>query len=173
MSTIALDDMNLRLEFGPPGVRLSTSAGPVAVLEAPELIRRPDELRCWVGKPQSVLVLTATHASRLFRVVLETGAAEVAATLNRRYSPVLGDQLQFLTCKRAGDGTLLLLYETGLLCLDPDGMVRWHRLHNDVTATFACVDGEYVCIEGCQPVDGAKVRTYFRLEDGEEIPAAA
>lgn len=173
MPTIALDGSDLRLDVAPPRVTLRTPDGPLAMLNAPELVRRPDELRWWYRTPQQVLLLTATHAPRLFKVHLRTGEAGVAATLKRRYSEVLGDQLQFLTCRQTADGSLLFLYESGLLCVDAEGNLRWHRIHDDVTAAFGPVDGEYVCIEKRGGLDDGRTKTYFRVADGEAIPTAA
>ena len=172
MSTIPLDGLDLRLDVAPAGVRVRTSDGPLAALKAPELIRRPDELRWW-STPDRVLLLTATHASRLFRVRLHTGETGVAVRLQRRYSEVLGAQLQFLTCRPAGNGDLLFLYESGLACVEANGNLRWHRIHNDVSAAFGAVDGEHVCIESRADLKQDRPKTYFRLADGQEIIAAA
>lgn len=167
MATIALDPIGLEMEVQPDGIRLNTPTARVAVVHAPELTRRPNDLQWWMSPRDNVLVVTATHASHLFRAPLDTGVTKVAADLKRKHSEVLGDEVQFLSCKQAPDGALLVLYESGLVCLDAHGKLRWHHLRHDVTATFGTVDGNCVCIERKLPFDRV-VRNYLNLDDGRE-----
>lgn len=167
MATIALDPIGLEMEVQPDGISLNTPTARVAVVRAPELTRRPNDLQWWLSRRDPVLVVTATHASHLFRVPLDTGVTKVAADLNRKHSDVLGDEVQFLSCRQAPDGGLLVLYESGLVCLDAHGKLRWHHLDNDVTARFGTIEQDHVCIERHLPFDRVG-RTYLRLEDGRE-----
>ena len=48
------------------------------------------------------------------------------------------------TCRSPGfglglGGTLLVLYERGIVCLESDGWVRWHVLHDDLSAGIVTV----------------------------------
>lgn len=170
MSTIALEEVGLELEVQPECIRLSTPTAVVAVVKAPELTLRPDELQWWMSPRDNVLVMTSKHASHLFRVPLDTGVTKVAADLQRSHSDVLGDEVQFLEHREGPNGELLVLYERGLVCLDAHGKLRWHRLHHDVTAEFVTVDKSCVVIERHLPADRTE-RTCFRLEDGRETAA--
>lgn len=170
MSTIALEKVGLELEVQPECILLTTPTAVVAVVKAPELTRRPEELQWWMSPRDNVLVMTSKHASQLFRVPLDTGVTKVAADLQRSHSDVLGDEVQFLEHREGPRGELLVLYEAGLVCLDAHGKLRWHRLHHDVTAEFVSVDESSVVIERHLPADRT-LRTSFCLADGRETAA--
>jgi hypothetical protein len=167
VSTIHLEEIGLDLDVQPESIRLCTPTAVVAVVKVPELTAKPEELHWWMSPRDNVLVMTSKHASQLFRVPLDTGVIKVAADLQRSYSDLLGDEVQFLECTEGPGGELLVLYEAGLVCLDAHGKLRWHRLHHDVTAKFVSVDDGCVVIERHLPADRTE-RTCFRLEDGRE-----
>lgn len=166
MSPIALTHTGLEIDTS-----RGITADLLALVKDPEMARRPNELHWW--KRDRVLVMASTHSSRLLRVRLDTGEVDVAAELDRRYSDLLGDEIQFLRFKQAPNGGLLVLYESGLVCLDRSGSLRWHRMHNDITAEFGPVDQEHVCIRRRRPFDQGECRTLFRLQDGWEVVQAA
>jgi hypothetical protein len=120
----------------------------------------------WVNPDEQVVVVGAAQSEVLYSVLLPRDFVTQVEHLLRHDEP----DLRFLSVRPAPDGSLLVLYERGILCLASDGSRRWHRLHDDISARFITVDDEVVVIETQWPVELAGRRTYYRLADGEDLP---
>ena len=55
--------------------------------------------------------------------------------------------LRFITFHPATEGSLLVLHERGLLLVDAEGAVRWHRLHDDRSAHLVELSDDEVVLE--------------------------
>jgi hypothetical protein len=135
------------------------------VIEDPSVIGVGMGLIAWANvKAQSVLV-TAQVADVLYLVNL--GSTRVKEEqLFRDEEP----DLRFVTFIPSTSGGLLVLYERGLVFVDSDGAVRWHRLHDDLSAHVVQLSDEDVVLETQWPRELAGSRRRYRLEDGEELP---
>ncbi|MCA1832811.1 MAG: hypothetical protein LC750_08825 [Actinobacteria bacterium] len=122
---------------------------------------------CFWNAVSRILVVTSRRAARIFRVLLDDMKIEEVDTLIR----IDDDHLRFLSHESASDESLLLLYERGLVCVNSDGSLRWHRLPDDISARI--VDSNHVVwLESQWPTELAGNRIGYRLSDGQEIGSA-
>src|SRR5439155_12977905 len=89
----------------------------------------------WLDDEQGILVVAPRTGGSLVRVHLAGDEASEIDWLVRDED----DDLRFMTVRPVPSGELLLLYERGLVCLEPDGLVRWHVLHDDLSADIQAV----------------------------------
>src|SRR5206468_474486 len=84
----------------------------------------------WLDEDAGVLIVAPRLGGALVRVNLAREDVSELDWLVRDED----EDLRFLTARPVGSGELLLLYERGLVCLNPDATVRWHVLHDDLSA---------------------------------------
>jgi hypothetical protein len=56
------------------------------------------------------------------------------------------EDLRFCSVRPGPGGTLFVLYERGLVCLEADGSARWHVLHDDLSAEILAFDEDDVVL---------------------------
>jgi hypothetical protein len=60
-----------------------------------------------------------------------------------------------------------VLYERGLVCLEADGSVRWHVLHDDLSAEIVAIDGDRVVLRQQWPAEATGREHRYSLANGE------
>jgi hypothetical protein len=178
MEATSLTDLWVRIEFSGATARvdelvtarleamsleLSSPFGNVTI-DDPSIAATALGISLWEQTINRVVVVTSRAASLIYRVSLSDMDLQELDVLLR----VDDDDLRNMSCRPASDGSLLLLYERGLVCLDPDGFVRWHRLHDDISARIVENHGRTVWLETQWPVDLAGRRVGYDLATGEE-----
>ena len=157
---------SLELRLSTAEMRVKSDHGSVEV-EDPGVIGVGRGLRCWVNTATGVLLVAAQLSESLYVVDLPAQRVrEVDVLLRDDF-----EDLRFLGMHPADDGSLLVLYERGLVCIDPGGNARWHRLHDDLSARLLMAADGVVLIETQWPLSEAGRRTSYRLSDGEELPS--
>jgi hypothetical protein len=159
-------------QWGPVNLRLSTDS--LKVISRHGTIEMHDSavfgvsrgVKCWINSESEVLIVAARQSEALYVATMSTHQVEEPDLLIRGDEP----QLRHLSGHPAGDGSLLLLYERGLVCISPEGDVRWHRLHDDISARLISAADGVAVIEKQWPVPDSGSLTRYRLEDGAELP---
>ena len=159
----SLQDIELRLSTTSVSIR---SRHGRTDLEDPSICGTSHGIRVWVNPDEEVVVVGARQSDVVYSVLLPKGLVVQVDHLLRHDEP----DLRFLSVRPAPDGSLLVLYERGILCVASDGSRRWHRLHDDISARFISVDDDVVVIETQWPMELAGRRTYYRLVDGGDLP---
>ena len=77
------------------------------------------------------------------------------------------EELRHLGIRPTSAGELLVLYERGLLCIGAGGRVRWHILHDDISARFETVEDDHVTIGTQWPVELMGRERRYSLATGE------
>jgi hypothetical protein len=162
-SGLATIDEILTVRLGASSIELSSEGGDATIDDA-SLVSSVLELSLWLHTGNRVVVVTSRSAACVYRVSLSDMGVQELDLMFRGED----DDLRHLTARAATDGSLLLLYERGLMCLNSDGFVRWHRLHDDISARFVDVDSKRVWLESQWPQDVAGRRTGYDLESGQE-----
>lgn len=90
----------------------------------------------WLDESDGRLLLIPRLGDQILSVDLRGGALHELEWLIRDED----EDLRFASARPGPDGTLLILYERGILCLGADGNVRWHALHDDLSAEIILVD---------------------------------
>jgi hypothetical protein len=129
---------------------------------------RLSDLFCWINLATMAWVITARHAQEAF-TLRSSEHIQVATDLDRFQSDTRGDRLQSISGRNGPEGTLLLLYEQGLLCLEEDASVRWHSPHNYFSALFSEIGDDAVCIEAELGDEAALDRTCYSMNDGRAL----
>jgi len=135
-----------------------------AIIEDPSIVASILGISLWVQTTNRVVVIASRSASNLYRVSLSDMEVQELDVLFRGED----DDLRNLSGRSMTDGSLLLLYERGIVCLDPEGFVRWHRLHDDISARIAETDNEIVWVETQWPAELAGTRVGYDLASGQE-----
>lgn len=133
----------------------------------PGVFRVSRGVKCWLNNASGVLVISAQQSEAVYVMWLETGRVNYADTLLRDDDP----DLRHLIGYPADDMSLLLLYERGLVCVASDGRIRWHRLHDDLSARLISAEDGFAVIERQWPVSETGKLTRYRLDNGTELPA--
>jgi hypothetical protein len=143
------------IEFG--------SGDGLAVIDDAAIAGMAVGLDVWVQMTSQTVVIASRSASTIYRLGLSDMEVQELEVLFR------GDDedLWTLSIRPAPDGSLLLLYERGLVCIDATGSIRWHRLHDDISARFVEV-GDVVWVETQWPTEFAGVRVGYDLATGHE-----
>ncbi len=119
----------------------------------------------WWNRDTETILVGAKLSEALYSVSPSSGRVSPVDHLFRDDD----EELRFLSIHTTDEGSLLLLYERGLLCITREGLLRWHRLHDDLSARLVGVENGIVVIERQWPFEEAGKRTRFRLVDGEEL----
>lgn len=158
-----LHSLELRLTNG--GMVIESDFGSL-VVEDPEAFGLGRGPVCWRNLATNVLLLGSQLTHVLYAISLPEQQVREADVLLRDDD----EDLRFLSVSSGDNGFLLTLYERGLVCIDADGLVRWHRLHDDLSARLVGVEGGVAILETQWPPQMAGARKGFRLDDGEEVP---
>lgn len=134
----------------------------------PELIAAEPLLHCWLSRNE-VLIVCGPYSPKLYRISLKDDLCEEVDYLNRVDETAPSGITEFIVERPAPDESLLLLYEQGILCIEQNGFVRWHRHHDDFSAMFGRMTPDEICIERQFPYELAGEETCFRLNDGRRV----
>jgi hypothetical protein len=154
-------DVTVRLRTNE--IEFASTAGNVVVEDA--AIATPTSgIQVWMNSVTRAGVLVGRSAPQAYRLFLDTMRVEQLDPLFR------GDDidLRFINGRQAPDSSLLLLYERGLVCIESIGAIRWHRLHDDISARVVEVTEDAVLLETQWPVELAGHRVAYSLRDGRE-----
>lgn len=141
-------------------------------------------LSCWRNPSLQVVVLVSESAIAVYRIVTDPtllrdeildkqdqpphvrvepkGQSMVSIAARMEHD----DFLTSVCVRPAPDGSLIIRYPRGIICLDEMGYLRWQRNFVDISATLVEVDDREVWLES-QVWDADGKRTSFRLSDGE------
>jgi hypothetical protein len=128
---------------------VETVSGDVVELP-PDVARDLGTTLFWLDEPDGLLLLIPRAGSEIVRVDLGEGVVREVEWLVRDED----EDLRFASARPGPGGTLLVLYERGLVCLDPRGAVRWHALHDDLSAEIVAVDDDRVVLRQQWPYCG-------------------
>lgn len=149
---------------GLESARVETGGG--ATLEfAPEVAQHLDDTVCWLDEADGRLLLVPRTEERILRVDLLQGVIDEVDWLVRDED----DDLRFVSVRPGPASALLILYERGLLCLEPDGRKRWHVLHDDLSAEIVAVDDDEVILHQQWPQELAGQQRKYRVTTGEPM----
>lgn len=154
---------SITLRLSTESLSISSAAGSV-FLQDRRVFGVSTGLAVWANTSREQVLATSQYSHLLYVVILR-GEQVRTEHLFRDEEP----DLRFLTFRPLDDGSVLMLYERGLLLVDSDGAIRWHRLHDDVSAHVVGVSTKEVILETQWPLKLAGVRRRFRLVDGEEL----
>jgi len=132
----------------------------------PDVARELGRMVFWLDEPGGLLLLIPRAGSEIVRVDLCEGAVREVEWLVRDED----EDLRFASVRPGPGGMLLVLYERGLVCLDPRGVVRWHVLHDDLSAEIVAVDGDRIVLRQQWPRELAGRERYYSLSTGELLP---
>lgn len=152
-----------RLEVsGASTVRVEMSSGHVAELP-PDLARNAGTTVFWLDEPDGLLLLIPRSGAEILRVDLSEGVVGEVEWLVRDED----EDLRFASVRPGPGGTLLVVYERGLICLEADGSVRWHALHDDLSAEIVAIDADDVVLRQQWPRELAGIERRYSLANGE------
>jgi hypothetical protein len=117
----------------------------------------------WLDEADGLLLLMPRTGEEILRVELREGSAQELEWLVRDED----EDLRFVSVRPGPGGTLLVLYERGLVCLDMDGGVRWHALHDDLSAEIVAIDADHVVLRQQWPTELAGRERRYSLANGE------
>lgn len=117
----------------------------------------------WLDDQDGLLLLIPRTGEEIVQVDLRHGTARQLEWLVRDED----EDLRFASIQPGPGGTLLVLYERGLICLGPDGRVRWHVLHDDLSAEIVDVDQDDVVLRQQWPQELAGREHRYSLATGE------
>jgi hypothetical protein len=117
----------------------------------------------WLDEAGGLLLLIPRVEDGLLRVELREGSVLELAWLVRDEE----EDLRFASARPGPEETLLVLYERGMVCLESDGSVRWHVLHDDLGAEIAAVDNDRVALRQQWPAELTGSERCYSLANGE------
>ena len=79
------------------------------------------------------------------------------------------EDLRFTLISPDPCGTLLVLYERGLACIEANGDIRWHAMHDDLSAGIVSVDEDHVVLRQQWPQELAGRERRYSLRSGELV----
>jgi hypothetical protein len=77
------------------------------------------------------------------------------------------EDLRFASISPGPCGTLLVLYERGLVCIEANGDIRWHAMHDDLSAEIVAVDEDHVVLRQQWPQELAGRERRYSLRSVE------
>jgi hypothetical protein len=154
-----------RLEVSGANVaRVETSSGYTADLPS-DLARNAGTTVFWLDEIDGLLLLIPRVGADILRVDLRQGTVRDLEWLIRDED----EDLRWASVHPGPGGTLLVLYERGLVCLEGDGSVRWHILHDDLSADIVEVDDAKVVLCQQWPREFAGRKRHYSLVNGETL----
>jgi hypothetical protein len=155
-----------RLEVsGASTASVETVSGYVAELPS-DVAQRLGTTLFWLDEPDGLLLLIPRVGDEILKVDLCEGAVHEVEWLVRDEE----EGLRFASVLPGPGGALFVLYERGIVCLEADGSVRWHTLHDDLSAEIVAVDGERVVLRQQWPRELAGRERRYSLSSGELLP---
>jgi hypothetical protein len=150
---------------GASAASVETASGCVAGLPA-DVARNLGTTLFWLDEPDGLLLLIPRTGNEIWRVDLRDGAVHEVEWLVRDED----EDLRFASVRPGPRGTLLVLYERGMVFLGADGSVRWHVLHDDLSAEIVEVDNDRVVLRQQWPRELAGRERRYLLSNGELLP---
>jgi len=120
----------------------------------------------WLEELDGLLLLIPRIADEILQVELRHGIIHEFEYLVRDED----EDLRFASVQSGPKGTLLVLYERGLVCLEADGSVRWHVLHDDLSAEIISIDSDHVVLRQQWPRELAGHMRRYALSSGKVQP---
>lgn len=152
-----------RLEVsGVSAASVETVGGDVVELPA-DVAQNAGTTLFWLDEPDGLLLLIPRTGDEIVLVDLHEGSARELEWLVRDED----EDLRFISVRPGPGGTLLVLYERGLVCLEADGSVRWHALHDDLSAEIVAIDADHVVLRQQWPTELAGRERRYSLSNGE------
>ncbi len=142
--------------------KVETVSGQVVELPS-DVARNLGTTMLWLDDQDGLLLLIPRISEEILRVDLRHGTACQLEWLVRDED----EDLRFASIQPVSGGTLLVLYERGLICLAPDGRVRWHVLHDDLSAEIVEIDQDDVVLRQQWPQELADREHRYSLATGE------
>jgi len=142
--------------------KVETVSGQVVELPS-DVARNLGTTVLWLDDQDGLLLLVPRTGEEILQVDLSHGTARQLEWLVRDED----EDLRFASVQPAPGGTLLVLYERGLICLGPDGRARWHILHDDLSAEIVDVDQDDVVLRQQWPQELADHEHRYSLATGE------
>lgn len=147
---------------GTSRAELEMSSGHVA--ELPSGVARDAATTVfWLDEAGGLLMLIPRVADEILQVDLREGVVHELEWLVRDED----EDLRFASVLPGPGGVLLVLYERGIVCLEADGSVRWHTLHDDLSAEIVAVDSDRVVLRQQWPTELAGRERRYSLANGE------
>lgn len=114
--------------------------------------------------PETGVLLLGGRGSSLVRIDLTSDSIDLVAQLDRDEDEDLR-QLSF----HGVNGSVVCLFEQGVVYLDESGNVRWQATHDDLSAEFHGVRDGAVWFASQWPPDRVGYRFAYRLRDGKRV----
>jgi hypothetical protein len=147
---------------GASDVSVETASGCVAALPA-DTARNLGTTLFWLDEPDGLLLLIPRAGNEIWRVDLRDVAVDEVEWLIRDED----EDLRFTSVRPGPEGTLLVLYERGMVFLEADGNARWHVMHDDLSAEIVAVDSDRVVLRQQWPRELAGHERRYLLSNGE------
>lgn len=152
-----------RLEVsGTTAASVETVTGCAAELPA-EVAGSIGTILLWLDEIDGLLLLIPRLGGQVLRVDLTDGEVHELEWLIRDED----EDLRFASVRPGPSGILLVLYERGIICLEADGNVRSHALHDDLSAEIVSVDDSRVVLHQQWPNELAGRERHYSLSSGE------
>jgi hypothetical protein len=132
-------------------------------LEVGDVMEASADLVGWFDPAIGVLLLGGRGPS-LVRIDLPSDTVDVVAELEREED----EDLRHLSFHGL-NGSVVCLFEQGVVCLDVSGNLRWQATHEDLSAEFKGVRDGAVWFASQWPPDRVGYRFAFRLTDGKKV----
>jgi hypothetical protein len=132
-----------------PGARRRPSTVTRCGLPSGSSARDAPDTVFWLDEAGGLLLLIPQVEDGLVRVELREGSVLEPAWLVRDED----EDLRFASAQPGPEETLLVLYERGMVCLESEGSVHWHVLHDDLSAGVAAVDNDRVVLRQQWPAE--------------------
>jgi hypothetical protein len=141
---------------------LETSSGYVAELPS-AFARNAATTVFWLDEADGILLLIPRIDDVILKVDLRFETMLELAWLIRDEE----EDLRFASVSPGPSGTVLVLYERGLISIEANGDIRWHVMHDDLSAEIVAVDTEYVVLRQQWPQELAGRERRYSIESGE------
>jgi hypothetical protein len=143
---------------------LETASGHALELP-PRLARDAATTVFWLDETDGLLLLIPRIDDVILKVDLDLGTVMELEWLTRDEE----EDLRFTSVSPGPSGTLLVLYERGLVCIEASGHVRWHVMHDDLSAEIVAVDKDHVVLRQQWPRELAGRERRYALKSGELV----
>lgn len=141
---------------------LETSSGHVAELPS-SFARNAASTVFWLDEADGLLLLIPRLDELILEVDLRLGTALELEWLMRDED----EDLRFASVAPGPGGILLVLYERGLVCIEANGHIRWHVMHDDLSAEVVAMDRDHVVLRQQWPQELAGRERRYLLKNGE------
>jgi len=143
---------------------LETSTGYVADLPSSFALNAGTTV-FWLDEPDGLLLLVPCLDYMILKVDLRRDLVIELEWLIRDED----EDLRFASLVPGPSGILLVLYERGLVCIESSGDVRWHAMHDDISAQITSVGEGQVVLRTQWPQELVGRQRRYSLKSGELI----